>query len=236
MEHARGIAGVVGGVLAGVVLVATLLPLSRVPAWWVRVFDFPRLQAAVLGLVAAVLLVVGHAAAPWALVLAAATTGCVVRQLVAIWPFTPVAGVEVERAHRPTSPGVRLLISNVLQTNRRADLLLAQIAATRPDLVLAMETDAWWAEALAPLHADYPHRVAAPLPNTYGMILYARLPLEDAAVRYLVEPDVPSVHATLRLPDGARVRLHGLHPRPPAPGQDSAARDAELVVVGRLLR
>lgn len=45
--------------LAVVSILATLLPLLRQTAWWIRVFDFPRLQivaVAVLCMVAGVLL------------------------------------------------------------------------------------------------------------------------------------------------------------------------------------
>ena len=36
-----------GLLLGGLGLVATLLPLLRQTAWWVRIFDFPRLQIVV---------------------------------------------------------------------------------------------------------------------------------------------------------------------------------------------
>ncbi|MFN7147417.1 MAG: endonuclease/exonuclease/phosphatase family protein, partial [Myxococcota bacterium] len=156
----------------------------------------------------------------------------------AILPFTPLFPLEVKPAERADAPRLRILLANVLQDNRDAAALLDEVARLDPDLVLAMETDAWWAEALTPLHATYPHRLSAPLPNTYGIILYARVPFEEGEVRYLIEPDIPSVHATFRL-GGRPIRFHGVHPQPPVPGEgrgSSAPRDAELVVVGRAVR
>jgi endonuclease/exonuclease/phosphatase (EEP) superfamily protein YafD len=224
---ARGI----GVVLAAGVVVATVLPFAGVTAWWVRVLDFPRVQIAALGLVALAIAGAAFDRRRWLVVVAA----CVAWQLGAVLPFTPLAPEEVEPAG-PDAPRIRLLVANVLQTNRDAAPLLREVAATDPDVFLAMETDAWWADALAPLHADYPHRLSEPLPNTYGIILYSRLPLEDAEIARLVESDVPSVHATVRV-GGDRVRLHGLHPRPPGPGmQPSGPRDAELVIVGEMVR
>ena len=46
---------------------------------------------------------------------------------------------------------------------------------------------------------------------------------------------MPSIWARVRLPDGPRVHLVLVHPRPPRPdiGQDSHLRDAELVLVAR---
>ncbi len=70
------------------------------------------------------------------------------------------------------------------------------------------------------------------------MAIWSRLPLDDFEVQHIVQEDIPSFHATLRLRDGAGVRIHCLHPRPPAPqeGDTSAPRDAELVVMANRIR
>lgn len=219
---------------ATIVVVATLLPLLEADAWWVRIFDFPRLQIATLGALALV-----AAAASlrrrwrWVLVPLGAA---VAYQLAAIAPYTPPWPVETKAPEQPGAPRLAVLIANVLQKNRESDRVLAAVAAADADLVLAMETDDWWAERLAPVAKTHPTVLSAPLPNTYGMILYSRLRLEDPEIRYLVQPDVPSVHATVVLADGTRVRFHGVHPRPPIPGTPATPRDAELVIVGREVR
>lgn len=221
-------------VAAALVVGTTLLPLLEADAWWVRIFDFPRVQVAVLGAAA---LVCGAAILrrrkAWVLVPLAAS---VAYQVACIAPYTPVWPVETKDPERPDAPRLSVLIVNVLQKNREADAVLAQIAATDPDLVLAMETDDWWAERLAPVAKTHPTVLSAPLPNTYGMILYSRLRLERPEIRYIVQADVPSVHATVVLADGTRVRFHGVHPRPPIPGTAATPRDAELVLVGREVR
>jgi endonuclease/exonuclease/phosphatase (EEP) superfamily protein YafD len=65
------------------------------------------------------------------------------------------------------------------------------------------------------------------------MLLYSRLPQVRSEVRFLVDPDIPSIHARLRLRSGALVELMAVHPRPPRPADDTAERDAELMLVGR---
>src|SRR5690606_2171344 len=62
--------------------------------------------------------------------------------------------------------------------------------------------------------------------------------LEDVEVEFIVQEDIPSIHATLSMKDGSRIRLRCLHPRPPTPqeGDSSAPRDAELVIVGKRIR
>jgi endonuclease/exonuclease/phosphatase (EEP) superfamily protein YafD len=156
-----------------------------------------------------------------------------------VWRYTRLAPHEVQGS-RGADPDRRLslVFSNVLQTNRDADRLLRTVRAADADLVLCVETDEWWRERLDALTGSHPHAVRCPLPNTYGMLLYSRLPLEDAAIDFLVQPDIPSIQATVRLRNGERVWLNCIHPRPPAPGEsdESLERDVELLVVGRRVR
>lgn len=105
-------------------------------------------------------------------------------------------------------------------------------------MVLTVETDRWWVDRLSSLHGSYPNSVKVPLANTYGMMLHSRLEIVDAQVKYLVEDSIPSIHARIVLAEGPVVRIYCLHPRPPAPPEDSDtnARDSELLIVGRSSR
>jgi endonuclease/exonuclease/phosphatase (EEP) superfamily protein YafD len=229
-------------VILGMALaVATALPLWRRQSWWIRVFDFPRLQIAA-GLLVVLLAHVGvqglaasvPAMAFWALLVL-----CLALQLWRILPFTRLARVQVLQSTmaQPTA-SLRLLFANVLQPQRRSEKLLELIREADPDVLLALETDRWWQLQFAALDKRYPHRVLLPQDNTYGMLLYSRWPLQDVEVSHLVESDVPSIHCTLLLPRGLHVRLHCLHPRPPAPAEhpDSIPRDAELLMVGKAIK
>ncbi|HUR57362.1 MAG TPA: endonuclease/exonuclease/phosphatase family protein, partial [Opitutaceae bacterium] len=93
----------------------------------------------------------------------------------------------------------------------------------------------WWERHLDSLQPEYPHAIKRPLDNSYGMHVYSRLPLEEARVEFLVERDIPSMHATLVLRSGQRVRAHFLHPTPPSPTENprSTERDAELIIVAK---
>lgn len=55
------------------------------------------------------------------------------------------------------------------------------------------------------------------------------------AIQFLVEPDVPSVHALVVLRSNTKVRIHFLHPAPPSPTENAASseRDAELLVIAK---
>ena len=113
--------------------------------------------------------------------------------------------------------------------------MIALVRERSPDVVVCVETDRWWCEALETLASSHPHRIAVPLDNTYGMLVMSRLPLEDARVEYLTDREIPSITARVILDDGTRVRLHCLHPRPPSPDKadSSLQRDSELAIIGR---
>ncbi len=228
---------VVGVILGVLVVVGSALSLSRGKAWWVRVWDFPRLQLAVLGLVALACLAASSSwTSTWGLALGALVAAAVCYQLALVWRYTRLAPREVQRSESDDpSRRLSLVVANVLETNREADRLLAVVRDADADVVLCVETDHWWLERLDALRATHPHVVQCPLDNTYGMLLYSRLPLGRTSVDFLVEPDVPSIQALVRLRNGQEVWLNCVHPRPPAPGEsdESLDRDAELIIVGR---
>ena len=224
-------------ILGGVAIVATGLSLLRSKVWWIRIWDFPRVQVGTVGIVGLILWMTTGA---WrdvpGVYFTAVLTIALVYQTGMVWRYTRLAPREVQRAKHP-DPGrcLSLVVSNVLQTNRAADRLIGVLRDADADVILCVETDAWWHERLEQLRDTHPHVLQCPLSNTYGMLLYSRYPLENTSIDFLVERDVPSMQAFVVLASGVRLWLNCVHPRPPAPGEDSEStqRDAELVLVAR---
>ncbi|MCB2408267.1 endonuclease/exonuclease/phosphatase family protein [Hymenobacter lucidus] len=226
--------------LAVATLVATLLPLLRETAWWIRIFDFPRLQ-----IVAIALLTIGGALALgwqelpgyWGLGLMGALGVAVVYQAFRIVPYTPVASKQIGDSTRADGKRhLSLAVMNVLQYNKQGAKALAALQEVDPDLIMAVETDQWWYEQLKPLEETHPYTCHEPLDNTYGLLFFSRLPLDKCEIKYLLDDDVPSLHGRVQLADGQTwVRIYGLHPKPPAPAESktSTKRDAELLLVGK---
>jgi endonuclease/exonuclease/phosphatase (EEP) superfamily protein YafD len=227
-------------VLGLLVLAATALPLSRSDAWWVRIFDFPRIQLAfVLAAVLAAHLLLIRGDALWPRLFDAALAVALAYQCYMMFPYTRLARRQVEPSRRP-EPGsrVRLLFANVLMTNRDAARLRDIIRRADPDLILAVEADEWWRGQLSEFEGTHPHTVLRPQENTYGMLLYSRLELIEPEVKFLVQDDIPSIHGRARMPSGREFEFHCLHPRPPFPTEDerSTERDAELLLVGKAIK
>lgn len=227
-------------VVGGVMVVMTVLPFVKSDAWWIRIFDFPRVQTASISvavLVAYPFFVGGYDNARYGFV--GALVLCVVYQAYRMFPYTPLARKQVQQSRRARrDEQLTLLFANVLQTNRDASRLRALIREADPDIFLTIETDAWWQEQLKEFEQTHPRAVLQPQDNTYGMLFYSRLELVRAEVKFLVQDDIPSIHARVKLASGREVELRCLHPRPPFPTEDerSTERDAELLIVGKEIK
>jgi endonuclease/exonuclease/phosphatase (EEP) superfamily protein YafD len=225
-------------VTSWICIVATILPLIRREAWWIRVFDFPRNQIAVLGVASAAGLGLTWgpgATANW--ITLGALAACLAYQGWEMSLYTPLRRVQSLRAESDDpARRLRILTANVLQFNRNFGQYVDLIRQSKPDIVVLCETDAGWEEAMRAIERDYPFHIKCPLSNTYGMLLYSRLPLSEQQVLFRVEEDVPSFSTLVKLEMADQFELHAIHPRPPHVGVDTVERDAELVIVGKQVR
>jgi len=216
---------------------ATVLPFSRSARWWIRTFDFPRTQLALAGaLVLGADVALRRDGRPSAQLVRGGLLLSILYQAYRIRPYTILAGNEVQGAKKPRPETTSsLLLANVKMDNRNSARLREIIAEADPDVILIVEADRWWESELACFAESHPFTVSRPQDNCYGMLLFSRLELIQPEVRFLIEDDIPSIHAVVKLPGGNEVEIHCLHPRPPVPQEtaQSVERDAELIVVGK---
>ena len=221
------------------VLIPTLASLTKFDQWWVRGFDFPRLQICFLILLALSLsLLVYSLTEPYEIVFVVLLVASFFYQAVKIYPYTLLAKKQVLR-YKGNDPetNISILVSNVLTPNTNYDKLLTHVYDKQPDIVLTLESDLKWEKELTQIEEDYPYTVKIPQDNLYGMHLYSKLQLEDIRIQYLITDEIPSIHGYIRLESGERIRIHCLHPKPPSPTEDNTStnRDAELLLVGKEL-
>ena len=223
--------------LAVLCLVLTLLPLSNSEAWWVRAADFPRVQVAVVAVVAGLGIAIAGDPTGWRDgLMATALIVVIVWQLALILPYTVLWPTALATAKGTPGPeSLRLMVANVLMDNRETGRLFALIECHRPDVLLAVETDQWWCDRLETATADYLHKLSHPLDNTYGMYLASKRELIEPEIRFLLKEDIPSIRTGIRLESGEVVTFYALHPEPPSPTEAETAlpRDAELVIVAK---
>jgi endonuclease/exonuclease/phosphatase (EEP) superfamily protein YafD len=227
----------------------TLLSLSSNPHWFVRGWDFPRVQIVVIGLMLAA--IYGGIRA---------TAG--VENVVSAWPFWTLAialtlwhgfrimpytrllskqsadtRADLVADHLEDDATVRMVMSNVEMENNQYEQWMQTMRLVDPDLLLIVEIDESWVDGIADFIDEYPHRVIEARDNWYGMMMLSRLPIDRFEVRHLVQEDIPSIDAYVRLNNNTLIRFIGVHPRPPEPirDTDAIARDAELTLWGQEL-
>ncbi|WP_372998279.1 endonuclease/exonuclease/phosphatase family protein [Marinobacter sp.] len=224
-------------ILALSVVVMTALPLLRFNQWWIRILDFPRGQIAIAG-------VLVSGASPFFLDFSnryeAALLGVLLlavgHQVMKIFPYTRLKRKQVFPAQSCSgTKSLSLLVANVLMDNRQSESFLEVVRMYDPDVILTVETDQWWQQALLALEESHPYTLKNPLDNTYGMLVFSRLMLVDTEIRFLLKDSIPSMHMRVVLRSGDPVYLHFVHPDPPNPvfATETTERDAELLIVGR---
>ncbi|MFD2738218.1 endonuclease/exonuclease/phosphatase family protein [Sulfitobacter aestuarii] len=222
--------------LTGLLILATLMPLSKLPHGSVRGLAFPREQFFGLALVLAIAMFFtqsGHAR--WIgtllLLLVAGAQAIYIAKFTPFWRRQSVKadGDLVQARDRRVS----LLASNVKLSNRAYGRLISLIRERDPDIGMAIEVDADWIAALSQeFRADYPYWVEVPKTNGYGLCVMSKLELRDTQVREMITDGVPSIRATVVLRDGAKFRLYVVHPEPPVIDHDTQGRDAEIALIG----
>lgn len=226
------------GFLGAFSILATLLPLIPAPHWSIRIFDFPHAQVSLLTafcLVGALyyysLREIGGA------VLIALLSVAFLYQTSVMIPYTRLAKPQVVKTDgQDIEASLSMLSANIYMENRISAPLLELVEEYNPDVILLLETDQWWAEAVSSLKSDYPYFVEVPLDNTYGMLMFSRYKLIGSEVAYLVKDDIPSIHTQVEMPSGQRIKIYAIHPEPPTPteSESSTPRDGELMICGKM--
>lgn len=218
------------------IVLLTILPLSRVTHWTIRILDFPRLQILSISIILLiVILLFTDLQKPITWLLISLTTLCLSWHLWWILPYTFLWKKEVISCKNNRENTLSIITSNVLTPNKNAEALIQLVKNHQPDILITLESDLWWEQQLSVLESDMPFTIKCPLDNLYGMHLYSKLPLHDSEISFLVEKDVPSIHVCIEMMTGQQVRAHFLHPSPPSPTENSKSseRDAELIIVGK---
>lgn len=221
---------------------ASLFTLIETDTWWVRYLDFPRLQLAITtAFVLLLWLGLRKRRRRWVdwVVLAAALAGLLYHAY-KLHPYSGLAApAAVMRDECLEGQSLRVMVANVKRKNESADQFLTQVEAYDPDLLLIMETDAWWDKQLAPLNNQLPYEIQS-IPESdayFGMHLFSKLPLLSPEFHFFFGADTPTATTRLQLPEGQEIGFIGLHPKPPlAWAQPTTMRDAHLLQASLMVK
>lgn len=123
-----------------------------------------------------------------------------------------------------------MLAVNVHTANERFDLVRELVVAQSPDVVLLMEVNQRWLDSLTALKGSYPHQLAEPSEDNFGIALFSRIPMTNAAVLFLGLAGVPSMVTDFEV-GGQRLHLLGTHPLPPGTAAYAALRNNQFAAI-----
>jgi len=216
----------------------TFLPVSKNEYWLIRIWDYPRKQFLLILTVLLILFFVGYRELDVLFFSVLFFGGLAEIMLISlVFPYTKFA--KLESANAPSQqPDIRVLISNVLMENENYSSLILLLKEKDADIVMLVETDEKWQNALAELDVIYPFGMHHVLSNTYGIMIYSKIKVKNHEFRYIVKNSIPSFHALMELENGKTFYFWGLHPEPPFPtiSTTSAYRDAEILIVAKEIK
>ena len=211
-------------VAAFLVLVASAAPFANLH-WWPNLIAHFRPQLViVLSLLCFALLFQRRwILAVIALTGSAANLGAMVTQAGSPLPMMPPSA---------NSPRVRLISVNVLQGNKRLDLLEQFIRTSDADVLVFQEVTFKTANLLAKLKTIYPGQFMHPMKNSKGCALLTRLPLISA--RWERTPGLEAVGAIVAEIESTtgRFAVLDIHSHKPTNEKDAASQGTYFQWIG----
>lgn len=136
----------------------------------------------------------------------------------------------------------RVVSINVSRSSRAYEKVIQFIQSSEPDVFLLMEVTHGWLIRLAPLSASYPHSIAQPREDNFGMAFFSRTPFGHARIEHGRTSDFPIVIASLVFngkPLNAIHRLReevpgstGVGTKTPEKMSVSASGDSSVTIIG----
>lgn len=225
--------------LSSVGIVASLLPLIPNQHWFFRVWEFGRIQVVVFQLVILLLGLVFFDEKTflfWAI--SATSLGFIINHVIILIPYTFIYKKKPLPNLAHVADPISIISVNVYQFNEDYHQLISLVKEVKPDILLTIESNQVWENALTEIESEYPNYKKVALENTYGIHFYTKLQVKNIKVHYFIADDLPSIEASLLTENGESFTFFGVHPPPPSPTEEetSKERDGELLAVAKQVK
>lgn len=223
-------------IVSVLLFLASLLPFISHQHWFFRIFEFGKIQVLVLHFITipfGLFFINDKDIIFWLTI--SLHVGLIINNVIVLLPYTNLYKKKKQEKFQNHSETISILSVNVYQFNTEYKKLIDLIFEVKPDILLTMESNKDWDNALTKIENDYPNFKKVPLENTYGIHFYTKLNVKSIQVNYLISNDIPSIEATLFTKKGAQFTFFGIHPPPPSPTEEdtSKERDGELLSIGK---
>ena len=223
-------------IISAIFILASVLPLIPHQHWVFRVWEFGRIQLLVLQLITlcAGFLCISDRGTLF-FITALVLVLVIIHNAIILIPYTALYRVSPNKDISKQSRSISILSVNVYQFNKQFHKLIQLVQKVKPDILLTMESNQAWEDALGELEKDYPNYKKIALENTYGIHFYTKLEVKEMNVNYFISEDLPSIEACIVLENDMQFTFFGVHPPPPSPTEEdtSRERDGELLALGK---
>ncbi|WP_051568405.1 endonuclease/exonuclease/phosphatase family protein [Crocinitomix catalasitica] len=215
-------------IIAYIFATFSFLPEIGTTHWFFRIFDFIRIQVVLLQSIVFVtglfLFEEGNTLMLAALIILFIA---IIYQAIVIAPYIPFKKNK-DKGQKST---INILSVNVLQKNDNYEELIKLVKEVDPDILLTMETNKAWEQALEKIEVDYISVHKAPKENRYGMHFYSKLKAHKIQTHYFISDERPAIEAHLVDKNGNDFAFIGIHPPPPSPTEKTTSKqkDGELM-------
>lgn len=171
----------------------------------------------------------------WSIVLCTIHLGCAFFIYKVIKPYFIFSTPSVPDAPKgKQGEQLKILVFNVLLSNTNYEAFIELVSNDRPDTILLLEPGKAWDDNLSVVYREYPHIIKKIQEDTYGIIFMSRIPFDESKINHFVTERTPSTEVLIKMGD-RRVRIFGIHPEPPAPGEQktSMPKDLEILLTAR---
>ena len=226
-------------ILSAFCIAGSILPLIPHPHWTFRVWEFGRIQIMIIQLAVLLLgfiFIEEKSLVFWSI--SGINLVLIINHAIILAPYTVIYRRNPSNKIDKDSASISVVSVNVYQFNNEYEKLITLINEVQPDILLTLETNKAWENALTKIESDYPNFKKVPLENTYGIHFYTKLKVKSIKVNYHIADDLPSIEAALITKEGIPFTFFGVHPPPPSPTEEDNAkeRDGELLAVGKKIK
>jgi endonuclease/exonuclease/phosphatase (EEP) superfamily protein YafD len=128
----------------------------------------------------------------------------------ALVPYLPSGNVSTS-----TNGSIKIAVANIYTKNQNHDAVLSFIRQEEPDLVLLIESNDRWVQAMAPLKNIYPYSYDIFRPQNFGMMVLSKNPIEPIETKFFTHSqNIVSLLFDLKI-DGKKYSIAGVHAAPP---------------------
>lgn len=224
-------------ILSILLIILSILPFIQHQHWIFRVPEFMKLQLLYLQLLVVPLAFL-YINPPFEWVLQIILIVFLIYHISVLFRYTKFWRKPLKVNEATASKKISALSCNIYQFNTEYQRFIDLVQEKKPDIVLTMESNQDWINALKVLESDYPYRQYYTSENTYGMHLFSKLEFKKATTHFFVADDLPSMEVTIETSDGYEFVFFAVHPPPPSPTEEATSkeRDGDLLSVAKAVR